>query len=172
MGETAKAIPSPWKDVPDGAWTNFVRAMSEGKSPSHVNSRGFFGLFELGVRRLCDLGVMSNPSSKTIKTPEGMQMRVWQGIWNIPQEKFLSNPALQYKLFVKSLDLYRNVISEKYQPVIGLEIFPGRKATLSGLLAIASTAGSEGMHKWLTDANIRRKFPWVTQSYDRANGIF
>ncbi len=170
IGEV-RALPSPWKDVPDAAWTSFVQAMSVGK-PNEINPKGFFGVFQIGVRRLCDLGVMTAAKARNARTPNGGITRIWDGTWLIPRERFLADPAFQYKIFVKSMDLYRNVIAEKYKQVIGLEIEPGKTATLSGLLAVAHKAGSEGMHKWLTSGDIRKKFPWVTVAYDRVNKIF
>lgn len=163
-------IKSPWKDTTDAAWTRFCRVMAEGNSPSKVSPKGFFGLFQLSVKRLCDLGVMRNPRSHNIRLSSGAIARVWEGTWNIPQESFLSDPALQYKIFARSMELHRSIIAEKYKQVVGLPI-EGVPATLSGLLALAHTAGA-GMYKWLTEKDIRRKFTWVTDAYLRANGIF
>lgn len=171
MSEAARAIPSPWKDVPDGSWTKFVKIMAGERKPNEVSPRGFYGVFQIGVRRLCDLGVMRSPRSKNVRGERGL-VRVWEGVWVMPQEQFLGSAAIQYKLFLRSMELYRSVIAEKYKQVIGLEIFPGRKATLSGLLAVAHQAGSEGLHKWLMDAEIRKKFPWVTAAFEQANGVF
>lgn len=165
-------ISSPWKDVSDAAWTRFARVISKGQKPSHINPKGFYGMFDLGVRRLVDLGVMRNPRSKTIPDPKtGAQIRIWRGEWVVPEDKFLADPKLQYDLFSKSMELYRNIIAEKYKQVIGLEI-NGQKATLSGLLALAHTCGAEGMYKWLTTPEMRERFTWVTKAYERANGIF
>jgi hypothetical protein len=159
-------IPSPWKDVTSAKWTRFCAVMAIGKKPTFINEKGFFGLFQLSVRRLCDLGVMTSPKSRN--TPAG---RIWEGEWIISKEKFLTDPTMQYELFGKSLDLYRNIIAEKYKQVLGLNI-EGQPATLSGLLALCHTAGSEGMYKWLTEKTLRTKFTWVTEAYNRANEIF
>jgi hypothetical protein len=172
IGEDVKAIPSPWKDVPDSSWTRFIRIMSKGHSPSEISPKGFFGMFQLSVRRLCDLGAMTAPKSRNVQSEGGQVVRVWAGNWVVPRERFLSDPALQYKLFLRSMELYRNVIAEKYKQVVGLEIVPGKVATLSGLLAVAHAAGSEGLRKWLVDGEIRKRFPWVTAAYDAANGVF
>lgn len=171
-GASGTKIPSPWKDVSDSAWTRFATAVAEGHAVSEVNPRGFFGIFQLGVRRLCDLSVMSSPRSRNEKGADGQNIRIWEGTWLISKENFFSDAKLQYDLFAKSMELYRNVIAEKYKQVVGLEIFPGQKATLSGLLGIAHMAGSEGMHKWLTQSDIRQKFSWVTEAFKKTNGIF
>lgn len=166
-------ITSPWKDVSDAAWTRFCRVISEGKKPSSINPKGFYGMFDLGVRRLVDLGVMKQPHSKVIPDPKtGAQIRIWRGVWVVPEEQFLADPKLQYDLFTKSMELYRNVIAEKYKQVLGLQIKDGQPATLSGLLALAHTCGAEGMYKWLTTPEMRERFTWVTDAYNRANGIF
>jgi hypothetical protein len=166
-------IPSPWKEITDSAWTRFCSVIADGHKAGTVNPKGFFGIFQLGVRRLVDLGIMANPKSRNIVDPSNpsQHTRIWEGRWVKPQEQFLSDPQMQYKLFVKSMELYRNIISEKYSKVIGLDI-DGKPATLSGLLALAHTAGSEGMHKWLTTGSIRNKFTWVTEAYHKTNGIF
>jgi hypothetical protein len=168
---TTKLIPSPWKDVTSAAWTRFARVMAEGYKPASVNPKGFFGLFQLSVRRLADLGVMSAPRARNVTLPNGQMTRVWEGTWVIPQERFMTDPALQYDYFARSMDLYRNIIAEKYKQVMGLEI-EGKPATLSGVLAIAHMSGSEGIYKWLTDGEIRRKFTFVTNAFNKTNGIF
>lgn len=165
-GSKDNLIKSPWNDISDAAWTRFCRVIANGHEPASISPKGFYGIFQLGVRRLCDLGVLRNPRSSTENGK-----RVWRGTWLVPQDKFLSDPALQYKLFSKSMELFRNIISEKYAQVIGLDI-EGKPATLSGLLALAHTAGSEGMYKWLMNGDIRNKFKWVTEAYNKANGIF
>ena len=167
-------IPSPWKDVTPAAWTHFSRVMATGASPAAVSPKGFFGLFQIGVRRLVDLGIMANPKSCQVPVARNGRtgvVRCWTGDWIIPKAQFLSDPAMQYDLFARSLDLYRNIIAEKYKQVLGLNI-ENKKATLSGLLAVAHMAGSEGMYKWLTEGASRKKFSWVTESFNKANGIF
>ncbi len=166
-----KLIHSPWKEITSAAWTRFTRVMAHDNKPTSINPKGFYGMFQMSVRRLVDLGAMANPKSRTVTAPDGKTIRVWEGTWVIPRDKFLSDPQLQYQLFERSMELYRNILAEKYKQVLGLDI-EGKPATLSGLLALAHTAGSEGMHKWLTNKNIRRKFHWVTKAYHKANGIF
>jgi len=170
--EGKSLITSPWKDVSDGAWTRFARVISNGKKPDDIKTKGFYGMFDLGVRRLVDLGVMRDPVCSTATDPKtGAAIRIWRGQWVMPQEKFLADPKLQYDLFCKSMELYRNIIAEKYKQVLGLDI-NGQKATLSGLLALAHSCGAEGMYKWLTNPEMRERFTWVTNAYNRANGIF
>jgi len=170
--ETAsQLIESPWKDVTSAAWTRFANSIVSGNKPTSMNPKGFFGMFQTSVRRLADLGVMSNPRSKNIQLGSGQIARIWQGDWILPKEKFLTDPGMQYRYFAKSMELYRSIIMEKYKQVIGLDV-DGGPATLSGLLTLAHMAGSEGMYKWLSGREIRRKFSWVTEAYRKANGIF
>lgn len=168
---TGQLIESLWKDVTSAAWTRFASSIVGDNKPTTINPKGFFGMFQLSVRRLSDLGVMSNPRSKNIQLTNGQVARIWQGDWIVPREKFLTDPGMQYRYFAKSMELYRSIIMEKYKQVIGLDI-SGGPATLSGLLALAHVAGSEGMYKWLSGKEIRRKFPWVTEAYRKTNGIF
>jgi len=165
-------IPCPWKDVTSSEWTRFCSVIANGHKAGDVNPKGFFGIFQIGVRRLVDLGVMSNPITRNVNDDNGQSSRIWQGTWcKTSEKKFLNDPQEQYRLFVKSMELYRGIISEKYTKVLNLDI-DGKPATLSGLLALSHTAGSEGMYKWLTQGEIRNKFAWVTQAYHKANGIF
>ncbi len=169
---TAKQlIPSPWKDVTSAAWTTFVRTTANSRPPSAVSPRGLFGMFQIPVRRLVDLGVMKDPRSKMEPGPAGKPMRIWEGTWIVPEEKFLADPKLQYEVFLRSMELYRSIIAEKYKQVLGMAIEGDKPASLSGLLALSHTAGV-GIHKWLVGGNIRKKFHWVTEAYQKANGIF
>lgn len=162
--ETArKLIASPFKDVSGAAWTRFARVIAGRNRLGTVNPKGFYGLFQLGVRRLTDLDIMSDPK----KQSDGS----WTGTWVVPMEKFLSDPKLQYRAFAKSMELYRIVISEKFKKIIGAQI-EGKSVTLSGLLAVAHMAGSQGLEKWLTSENVRKRFSHVTEMYLKANGVF
>lgn len=170
-GGNATVIESPWKDTPSPAWTRFCRIMSEGNGPDKISPRGFFGLFQLSVRRLCDLGIMRGARARNVRLPNGQTIRVWEGQWILPQRVFLGDPRRQYETFRKSMELYRSIVAEKYKQVLGLPI-EGQPATLSGLLALMHMAGSEGAYKWLTEGPVRRRFTWVTEAFLRANGIF
>lgn len=164
-------IASPWVDVDSAAWTRFCRTIIADNRPGTFDPRGFYGMFRLGVRRLVDLGIMTNPRSRNVVTPDRRSVRVWNGDFIIDREKFMTSPGLQYQAFEKSMQLYRMIVSEKYKQVVGLPI-ENRKATLSGLLALCHAAGSEGMGKWLLEREYRRKFKHVTEAYLKANGIF
>lgn len=154
-------LASPIEGVSDDAWTNFTRQMKSA-NPEDIDAKGNVGMFAMTVRRLTDLGVFKDP-----KKVGG----VWNANWQIPREKLLSNPKLQYKLFEKSMVGHVGLIKNKLDKGIAIEI-GGKNATLSGLLAVAHRAGAEGMNKWIDDPNQRAKFPNTTAVYVAMNGIF
>lgn len=158
-----KGPESPWKEVSDADWRAFLKAMAVAKSNT-VAQRGNVGIFQMPVRRLSDYGLMRNPRKTG---PDG----VWTADWTIDKARFLSDPALQYKVFEKSMAQYRALILERYRAAIGTS-FEGKPATLSGLLAVAHLAGAEGLAKWLKNDPPRTKFKATTAAYARANGIF
>lgn len=159
--EKSATLPSPIKDVSDDAWTIFTRRMKTA-NPEDIDSRGNVGMFAMTVRRLTDLGIFKDP-----KKVGG----VWNADWQIPKAQLLSNPKLQYKLFEKSMVGHVGFIKGKLDKGVGLEI-QGRNATMSGLLAVAHRAGSEGLAKWVADPGQQEKFPGTTAVYLSMNGIF
>ncbi len=163
--ETAeqKGVPSPIPDVSRDAWSKFVKAMMTGKA-GEVGPRGKVGLFQMSVRRLEDYGLMKNARMSGPK-------RMWTADWAVPQQRFLADHRLQYKLFEKSMQNYAKQILERYKPAVGT-VFEGTRATLSGLLAVAHAAGIDGLGKWLKNDPPRAKFKATTEAYGRANGIF
>jgi hypothetical protein len=162
--QTRPLIESPWKDISSDKWTDFARVMG-GNPVDYVSPKNYYGIFALGVRRLVDLGIMTNPRK------EGPPPGIWQGDWAIPKEEFLAQPRLQYNAFAKSMAAYRKLVEVKYPQAVGT-VFDGQKATLSGLLAVAHNAGGEGLGRWLANDPPREKFPATNQAYRKANGIF
>ena len=167
----ASLIASPWGDVSNRSWTHFCAVIANGHKPETVSSKGFYGLFQLSVRRLCDLSIMAAPRSTTFKLPSGAPARKWEGKWLLSQDRFLSDPKLQYKLFRQSMEQYRTLISAEFKSILGAQV-AGQAISLSGMLAVAHTAGGKGLRKWLVTDSLRRKFPWVTAAYTKANRIF
>ena len=163
-----RGIPSPFPNVPHDAWTKFVMIMGRAKSGT-VSPKGHLGIFQMGMRRFADLGLAKNVRKGERNGEQG----VWLGIWNAPlsEAKFLGSPELQYKVFTRSMQSYKNEIAEKFGNAIGQE-FEGKPATLSGLLAVAHHAGTPGLAKWLTGTPPRDKFPQTTAAYKAATGIF
>ncbi len=163
-----RGIPSPWPDVPHEVWTRFVMIMGRAKSGT-VSPKGHLGIFQMGMRRLGDLGLAKNVRKGERNGEQG----VWLGVWNAPlsEARFLASPELQYKIFVRSMQTYRREIERQFKNEIGREI-EGKAATLSGLLAVAHHAGIPGLEKWLKGDPPREKFPQTTAAYKAATGIF
>jgi len=161
--ETApiEGIPSPIEAITPQQWTEFIGKMR--MAELGAEGKGRFGAFQMGVRRLVDFGIMENPK----KLADG----TWSGSWAYPKEKFLRNPKLQYKLFERSMVAYRKVVMERFLKAVNSQV-QGRAATMSGLLAVAHFAGSQGLEKWLSSQELRRKFKATTNAYLSANNIF
>jgi hypothetical protein len=156
-----EGIPSPIEAITPQQWTEFIGKMRTAELGAE--GKGRFGEFQMGVRRLVDFGIMGNPQ----KLADG----TWTGFWTYPKEKFLKDPKIQYKLFERSMVAYRKVIMEKFLKAVNSQV-QGRAATMSGLLAVAHFAGSQGLEKWLTSQELRRKFKATTNAYLSANNIF
>lgn len=154
-------VPSPIEAIPPQQWTEFVGKMRTADVGNEAKGR--FGAFQMGVRRLVDFGLIENPK----KLADG----TWSGLWVYPKAKFLKDAKLQYKLFERSMVAYRNAIMEKYLKAINAQV-QGRAATMSGLLAVAHFAGIQGLEKWLTSQELRKKFKATTNAYLSVNGIF
>lgn len=161
----ATVIPSPWSDVTGAAWTKFVKVIAGNRPFSYASTNNFFGAFGFGVRRLCDIGIMKDPKKSS--------PTVWTGTWVTPKATFLGSPTVQYNALAKSMVSYRTAVIGKtdVKKVIGTTI-EGKKATLSGLLAVAHMAGGNGMVSWLADPTARQKRTYVTTAYKNATGIF
>jgi len=159
---TDSGIASPFPDVSDAKWKAFVQKMALAPADK-VNSKGFYGMFQMGVRRLVDLGIMANHK----KTETG-----WTGDWvKCTQKEFLTNPRLQYAAFADSMKRYRPYLQKEYGATIG-KSFEGKLVTMSGLLGTAHMAGGAGVGNWLKTPDYRKKFTHVTDAYLRTTGIF
>ena len=139
-----------------GAWNKFVKALKLGKVGTKT-PKNYLGLFNLGYRRLEDLGYVTDVS----KDDKG----VWSGTWRPPlsEEEFLSNAKLQYDAFVKHIIRNARVIARRHKNDIT------DKRTLSGLLGVAHRRGLKGMAEWLKDPS---KYPKATTIYERTNQLF
>lgn len=160
---------SPFPKVPDAKWTRFVNC-SKTASPYLVTASFNFGLFGFGVRRLCDLRLMSKPQQIEFKGK-----RVWSADWVAPWtlKRFLVDTASQYRLFVASNVDYgsRIVLTPKLRQCLGA-VIDGQKVTLSGLLAVCHKAGFVGAQSWVGSQRDRQKFAATTAAFNRCNGIF
>jgi hypothetical protein len=147
-------------------WLDFLKAATCG-NPRTVSPSFRLGVFGLTVRRLCDLGAMTNPR---VIHFEGRQ--VFDADWIRPSnlKHFQNAPMLQYRLFTDSIKRYGE--SPEVSEAIGQTI-DGQKVTQSGALMVAHRAGLPGMASWLTDPTIRQRFSDNTTAFfAKANGIF
>ena len=155
---------SPFSEISHDAWTKFATFMRADPEKQKTGyARGRYGMFQMGTRRLVDFGLMANPRKK----PDG----TWTADWTINVKKFLADPKLQYKLFTRSMENFRNLILERYRNAIGTKL-DGQPASLSGLLAVAHFAGIDGLGKWLSNPELRERFKATSEAYMKANGIF
>lgn len=161
---TSRMLESPFDDVPDEAWTDFVLAMKT-QAPSASSASNELGMFAMKVRRLADLGLVTN--LKNSRGPTGRM--VWTCDWVSPMSEnaFLASPKQQYKAFVVSTKRYYNGLLD------GTIEMPddGRPdgMTLSGALAILHKCGPNGLKTWSDEDD---RFPSTRALYDGANGAF
>jgi len=163
---------SPFTNVPHDAWNAWVQAL-RGPNPRAVSPLNHLGLFAMGMRRLVDLGLATNPRQELATGGGGR--KVWVADW-IPAlqpgpDKFLSDADLQYRVFVKSVNDDFKAIKEKMPTAVGVDV-DGAKATPSGLLAVTKQAGVEGLKKWLADPKARQQYATTTAQFKKLNGVF
>lgn len=147
-------------------WFDFLRVSICG-DPSTVSPSFRLGSFGMTVRRLCDLGVMSNP-----RVIQYGGWQVWDADWEYPTSlgAFQSDAILQYEIFVASVKRYSKSIP--VTEAIGKEI-DGVKVSQSGAIMVAHRAGLPGLISWLQFKEVRAKFSNNTTSFfQRANSIF
>lgn len=161
------ALPSTIEGVTEDKWRAFVN-LHIGKSVAEISTAYQFGLFNIGYRRLADLGLATGVHRGVYKGKS-----VWLGKFISPLtlERFLSDPTLQYAVFCRDMvDRYK-LVTSTHQSAIG-EPLEGVVTSLSGLLTVAKLAGSAGLATWLTDPLERQRFSQTTAAFRAANGIF
>jgi hypothetical protein len=159
-------LTSPFPNISDEAWTRFAIAMRTEEHPGTVSPSNALGMFAIKTKRLADLGLVRN--TKATRDPKTNRM-IWVAEFVPPMtsQKFLSNPKLQYDVFVKSMKDYVDKLKNNEIP----QPAGGRPAgmTLSGVLAILHRAGPGGIASW-NDTN--KRFEDTVKLYSKANGIF
>jgi hypothetical protein len=146
-------------------WKAFEQIVARGK-PTDVSPSGRFGIYGFSPKRLQDLGLVA--TVKKVGAP-GRWEATWQS--GMSQERFLANPDLQRKVFRKSMRSYAEAILAHYKAAFGKTV-GGKPVTLSGLLAVAHIAGAPGLDKWITDREVRERFPSTTTAFLSTTGIF
>lgn len=147
-------------------WLDFVKLHANG-NPKTVTPSFRLGVFEMTVRRLCDLGAMKNPRVVRFR-----DRQVWDAEWCNPAtlSAFQRDPLGQYALFAESIRRYAE--EDAIKAAVGAEV-DGVKLTLSGALAVAHRAGLPGLASWIAKPRDRSRFTNNTTSYfQRGNGLF
>lgn len=144
------------------AWRTFVVAMAA--SPRDRRERGKLGMFGMDARRLSDVGFMEAPKKMQVAGASS-----WTGTWRAPLDegKFLASAPAQYEAFSRSVAR----MAPAAAPHVGA-VVDGKKASLSGLLAVGHLAGEGGIESWVLDPAVRKRFAQTTANFDKANGIF
>lgn len=155
---------SPLPGVPALAWEKFVTTMIV-LPKSSVTPRGRLGYFGMDARRLADVGFMRDAHKESVCGESG----VWVGDWVTPltRDKFLANSPAQYEAFTRSM----RGLAPKVRGLVGSDV-DGKRATLSGLLAVGHLAGDAGVASWVKDPKVRQKFTSTTANFHRSNDIF
>jgi hypothetical protein len=156
----------PLAGITRESWVKFVGAMVNGKA-DHVTPTYRLGAFELSVRRLCDLGVMTNLRGTGLESG-----KVWDADWIPPGnlKTFLADPFHQYDLFSESMRRYS--ADPAVTAFVGA-LVDDTTTTLSGVLAVAHRAGLPGLSSWVVTPKERTRFSNNTTAfYSKANGLF
>lgn len=158
--------PSPLPEASDEQWARFVRLMQAGDVAA-VTPSGQVGLFQTRLKRLEDLGL-----AREVRRVKGDGTGRWTATFRPPLtlQRLLSDPLLQYRIFVASMRRYRNEILAHHRAAIGTQL-EGKPATLSGLLAVAHHAGP-ALASWLTSPDDRRRFARTTRAYQTTTEVF
>jgi len=155
---------SPLPGVPMAAWERFLAVMVVAPKTCRTR-RGRLGYFGTDARRLADVSFVERPRKCRVGGEEG----VWTGDWVAPltEEKFLGSAEAQLEAFARS---NRRMVA-KAAPHVG-RIVDGKRASMSGLLAVGHLAGEDGIAGWVSDPAVRQRFTATTKNFERANGIF
>lgn len=170
QGQTPKKkrAASPLPGVTDEQWKAYLRALATPAHVDKVSPRLALGAFLFTYPRLGDLGYVKNVRRATLNGRP-----VWTGDFAPPLtlERFLAEPTLQVEAMGKSTRDYLPKVRVLFGKYLGQEL-EGRKATLSGLLAVAHRGGLKGLAGWVKNARDRQVYPNTTAAYLAANGIF
>jgi hypothetical protein len=161
--------PSPFPGVQTPAWSSWVHAQ-RGDDPKAITSGYYLGLFRMGMRRLVDLGLATNPHHD-----KWQGKSVWMADWVAPLQPgpdvYLSDPDLQYKSFAKAVSDDLAHIQKELPEAVGADV-DGTKATASGLLAVTKLTGVSKLKEWLSDPELRKKYPQTMAVFNKLNGVF
>lgn len=158
-------LKSPFKAVQSKNWSKFVKVAGKGQVGT-ITKGARYGLFLFGVRRLADLGLVTNVKRGTYRG-----QTVWTGTWVAPysESAFLTSPQLQYRAFIKSCQIYaaKYAAARKQNP--NIFIVNGKQLTLSGFLALTHLIGFMGAVDSLKKKTLKAETLAFTA---KANGLF
>jgi hypothetical protein len=146
------SLESPIAGVKNEAWDRFVRTL-EIQAVDAVSHSGGYGSFDLRPRRLAEIGVMRNLSTKRFGK---RQIQIGDFVPPFNEIEFLRNPMIQYRVLVMSM---RSYLSGK------IDLAPGM--SLSGALAILHVGGRGALATWPKGA-----LSFTEALFKRANGLF
>lgn len=157
---------SPIPEASDEQWARFVRLMQTGDVAA-VTPTGQVGLFQTRLKRLEDLGLAREV--RRVAIDGGAR---WTATFRAPLslQRLLGDPLLQYRVFAASMRRYRGDILGHHREVLGREL-EGKRATLSGLLAVAHHAGP-ALVSWLANEADRKRFARTTSAYHVTTEVF
>ena len=157
---------SPIPEASDEQWARFVRLMQTGDVAA-ITPTGQVGVFQTRLKRLEDLGLV-----RDVHRVQRGGAPSWTATFRPPLTlaRLLSDPLLQYRIFVVSMKRYRDEVLARHRDAIGKEI-EGKPATLSGLIAVSQHAGP-ALASWLANEADRRRFKQTTAAYGRTTGVF
>ncbi len=158
-------LKSPFKAVSNRQWSKFVQRMARAEEGT-ITKGARYGIFLFGVRRLADLGLVTNVQRGTYRGNT-----VWTGTWVPPysESTFLTSSKLQYQAFVKSMQEYAQKYAAARKKNPALFRIKTKPLTLSGFLAFAHIAGFMGAIKSLKE---RKVVPATLAFVEKNNGIF
>jgi hypothetical protein len=158
---------SPIPEASDEQWARFVRLMQVGDVAA-VTPTGQVGIFQTRLKRLEDLGLVRSVR----RVQHAGAAPSWSATFRPPLTlaRLLSDPLLQYRIFVVSMKRYRDEVLARHRDAIGKEI-EGKPATLSGLIAVSQHAGP-ALGSWLASEADRKRFKHTTAAYGRTTGVF
>jgi len=132
-----------------------------------VTPTGQVGVFQTRLKRLEDLGLV-----REVRRVQRDGTANWTATFRAPLTlaRLLSDPLLQYRIFVVSMKRYRDEVLGRHRDSIGKEI-EGKPATLSGLMAVSQHAGP-ALTSWLASEADRQRFKQTTAAYGRTTGVF
>ena len=158
---------SPIPEASDEQWARFVRLMQVGDVAA-VTPTGQVGVFQTRLKRLEDLGLVRDVR----RVQHAGAAPSWTATFRPPLTlaRLLSDPLLQYRIFVVSMKRYRDEVLARHRDAIGT-VIEGKPATLSGLMAVSQHAGP-ALGSWLASEADRKRFKQTTTAYGRTTGVF